>query len=146
MRRLIEYLRLCRRHPRLGVTASVAVVLARLALWLLPFSFLRRLAASRRGEESASANTHGARRLRIASAVRIVSHLVPAATCLTQALAAQALLRLRGDWANLCLGVTRGDQGEFKAHAWLEANGKIVIGDAPDLAGYRQFPLTSSLL
>jgi hypothetical protein len=67
--------------------------------------------------------------------------LVPHATCLTQALAAQTLLRFRGDWAKLCLGVARGDFGEFKAHAWLEADGKVIIGDSPELSRYQRLVL-----
>lgn len=144
MRRLLDYFRLCWRQPLLGVTASFTVILVRLALWILPFRVLRQFSGKPSGEENGSGKVHVARRSRIASAIRIVSRVIPGATCLTQALAAQALLRLRGDWAKLCLGVGRGELGEFKAHAWLEADGKIIIGDSPDLVGYRQFPLASS--
>lgn len=65
---------------------------------------------------------------RIAASVRRVSRYVPAASCLTQALATEFLLARRGQISSLLIGVTKTEEGEFKAHAWLESDGKIIIG------------------
>lgn len=143
MERLANFLRFLRRYPVPGMAALPAVILARLAVMAVPFRFLQRFSAM---PESCEAPTLGdpARQRRIASAVRLASHLIPGATCLTQALAAQCLLRLRGEWPKLCVGVRRSAQGIFEAHAWLEANGQIILGETPDHAGYRRMSLPSA--
>jgi hypothetical protein len=61
-------------------------------------------------------------------AVHVASHYVPAATCLTQAIALQALLTRRGQEASLHIGVARDDKGQFEAHAWVESGGRVIIG------------------
>ena len=70
---------------------------------------------------------------RVAWAVAVASQYVPMATCLTQALATQVLLGWQGHAARLCIGVTHSAAGQFQAHAWVECQGRIVIGgiDAP---------------
>ena len=63
--------------------------------------------------------------------VLVVSSYVPRATCLTQALAGQVLLTHYGYSTVVRVGVTRVDgKGTFQAHAWLESNGKMVIGES----------------
>jgi hypothetical protein len=65
-------------------------------------------------------------------AVRSASAYVPHATCLTQALAAQVLLERCGYPTRLVIGVAPDHKGEaaFRAHAWLESQGVVVIGDS----------------
>jgi hypothetical protein len=49
-------------------------------------------------------------------------------TCLTTALVAQALLSRHGYEARLRIGVRRDQGAPFAAHAWLEREGKIIVG------------------
>lgn len=65
----------------------------------------------------------------IALAVTRASTMVPAATCLTQALAGGFLIHRAGGHATIHFGVSRETAG-FKAHAWLEGGGRILIGGA----------------
>ena len=98
---------------------------ARLGLWLLPFPAIRRWAGGivpARAQSSLPIE-------RLAWSVSAASRLVPRATCLTQALAGQALLARHGHPAHLHLGVARGEAGQFEAHAWLEAGGQVILGD-----------------
>jgi hypothetical protein len=55
-------------------------------------------------------------------------YCVPAATCLTQALATQVLLDQRGQTARTRIGVVKGEDGQLQAHAWVESEGVVVIG------------------
>lgn len=73
---------------------------------------------------------------RIVWAVRRAAQVVPGASCLTQALAAQVMLARRG-WASaLVIGVDRGGDA-FAAHAWLEIDGRPVLGGTDaSLAGH----------
>jgi len=64
----------------------------------------------------------------IARAVATVSRRIPHASCLTQALAAQLLLRVFGYRARVCVGVGRQPTGAFTAHAWVERDGQVLIG------------------
>lgn len=65
---------------------------------------------------------------RVAWSVRLVSHLVPFASCLTKAQACQILLATRGIATTLCLGVRQGRSGTLEAHAWLICGDRLVLG------------------
>jgi hypothetical protein len=97
-------------------------------LWLLPFWTLRRLLAHMMPAHAATHEGNQASIRHIVWAVTVASRYVPAATCLTQALATQVLLRRCGYSANLRIGVARSEAGEFQAHAWVEYQGEVVIG------------------
>ena len=64
----------------------------------------------------------------LAWAVEAASRYVPRATCLVQALALQALCARRGQATALRIGVAHGERRELEAHAWLEGEGRILIG------------------
>jgi hypothetical protein len=138
MRLMRNYLQFCWGHPGLGAAALISVAAFRALLWLTPF---RRL-APHRSFEGGSVCRDAARIHRILTAVRLAAPLVPQATCLTRALAARWLLRLRGESAALCFGVDRGESAGFRAHAWLEIQGRVVLGDLPDLARFRRLTLS----
>ena len=116
------------------------VCFVRLGLWMLPFRVVREKVE----RITISANTSSGPRatqdlgvvLRVASSVRRASRYIPAATCLTQALATQILLARRGQVSHLRIGVSKGQEGELKAHAWVESQGRIVIGQTKDLKSY----------
>lgn len=69
---------------------------------------------------------------RIAWAVQAASRYVPDAACLVQALAAQVLLARNGYQSDLRIGVAL-EQGVLQAHAWVESQGKVLIGGGPVL-------------
>jgi hypothetical protein len=45
-----------------------------------------------------------------------------------QALAAEALLAHRARRPRLHIGVSRGERGSLEAHAWVEDDGRVLIG------------------
>jgi len=67
---------------------------------------------------------------RVARAVARGSRVVPDASCLTQALAAQVLLERHGLPTRLHIGVVRDSGHAVRAHAWVESRGVTVIGGA----------------
>lgn len=76
---------------------------------------------------------------KIAWAIRVVSRYLPGGgNCLVQSLAAQSMLARRGYVSQLRLGAAR-EEGKFKAHAWVECEGQIVIG-AAGVSQYTPFP------
>lgn len=129
MGRLRRFLCLPAAERRLLIKAALLLAVIRLGVRLLPFRILRRLltrvANTPLGPRQA--DHHSAER--IAWAVEAASRHTPGVeSCLVQALTAQVLLNRRGYPAPLHIGVTRGEQGQFQAHAWVESGGKVVIG------------------
>lgn len=141
MKPLCKLLRLPHGERLLLVRAVCLLVAIRLGLGLLPFRTVRRWLtkpvegnAPRVGAPQGSID-------RIVWAVVVASNYVPGTrTCLPRALAAQTLLTRHGYEACLRIGVVKGTAGEFKAHAWVENQGIIVIGDLDNLSHYSPLP------
>jgi transglutaminase superfamily protein len=114
---------------RLFLGTLPVVWIARFGLWLAPFRILEgaaaRIARSRRGAPEPAPGDAA----RVGWAVSSAARFAPGATCLTQALAAEALLRRRGHPVEVRLGVAREDDGRFLAHAWVVSHGRVVVGD-----------------
>jgi len=131
---LVKLARLPWRERFLLAEAAMRLVVAWIALRIVPF---RRL-ARHFGEAKAETPTVGPEdpdlTFRVAWAVRIASRYVPWPTkCLADAIAAQAMLRRREQPTTLYLGVAK-DGEEFGAHAWLRCGTEIITGD--DIATY----------
>lgn len=138
MRRVRKFLGLAASDRHLLLEATLLVAATRLGLWLLPFRTLRHLLDSL----TRPAPTGGqAAPERVAWAVSVASRYIPAATCLTQALATQALLGRRGHRSRLRIGVAKAERGQLEAHAWVELEGNVVIGGAQDIAQYAVLPI-----
>ncbi len=90
-------------------------------------ALLSRITASPRDKRTVAPTT-----AQLAREVRIASCYVPRATCLTQALAGQVFLAHYGYPTIVHVGVTKpeGEVKGFEAHAWLESDGKVVIGES----------------
>lgn len=74
-------------------------------------------------------------------AVRLGAYFLPNRSCLTEALMVQLLFWRRGYPAELCIGVTKQTDGKLVAHAWVESEGQVVIGNVDNLARYARLPL-----
>ena len=114
------------------MVAIGAVAAARLLLWVLPYRLLNTVSEwsayrSRSDYEVWDAQELG---LRIGRDVARAAWLVPRATCLVQALAAQWLITRTGTSAALRFGVAKAAKG-VEAHVWLESGGHVVLGGAP---------------
>jgi hypothetical protein len=60
----------------------------------------------------------------------VASRYVPCATCLVQAFTAQILLGRNGHAGEVHIGVALDDKQGFRAHAWVESEGKVLVGGA----------------
>jgi len=124
LRSLERFLHLPAADRALLVRSVLWLGAARLALWLLPFRVVRRLL----GRAARPTSTAGATTERITWAMAVAQRFVPRATCLPQALAAEALLTRGGHRAELRIGVIKTDEGRLVAHAWVESGGRVVVG------------------
>lgn len=112
------------------LNAVSRVALARVGLWALPLARVRGLVAGVKGRARPDLAPE-----RFVWAVEIASRFVPCATCLVRAVALQGLLRHSGHRSQLLVGVALGEDGTLSSHAWVECEGRIILGQTP-LARY----------
>src|SRR5207248_10673296 len=67
---------------------------------------------------------------RLGWALGAAARRVPGATCLVQALAARILLGRQRIPAVVRIGVARERGAPLESHAWVESEGRVVVGDA----------------
>ena len=65
--------------------------------------------------------------------------IVTGGTCLTKAFVGEWLLRRRGLAVDLRVGVARDDNGGLDAHAWLEVEGRTIIGEVDEMSRFSTF-------
>ena len=124
-----RFLGLSRSDRKSLVVAVGAVATSRLLLWALPYRLLTTV-LERSAGRAAPDREKGDREatgLQIGRDVSRAARIVPRATCLVQALAAQWLILRSGTPAALHFGVAK-DAGGVEAHVWLESGGQVVLG------------------
>jgi hypothetical protein len=126
MRRISKFLNLSSAEQRFLIRAWILLGVIRLGLELFPFSTLRKLLDRLRPKLGSFKKEFSEEQL--VWSVTVVSRYIPKATCLAQALAAQLLLQQAGHQACLHIGVEEAGKGGIKAHAWVESQGRILIG------------------
>lgn len=114
------------------VKATIIIVLVRLGMKLLRYQTLTRIL-----DKTSKADTPTQQDDpvidRVVWAVSAASKYVPVdATCLAQALTAKVMLERRGKRGALQFGVVKDPMGELLGHAWLEIDGRVVIGETVD--------------
>lgn len=71
----------------------------------------------------------------VTRAITTVSRHIGGRTCLAEAAVAYTMLRRRGHDPRLRIGVRRAASA-LEAHAWVECDGMVVIGELPGMTGY----------
>jgi hypothetical protein len=137
MRLLARYQELSGNERRLFFRAILLVVVIRVALWTLPYSMIRSWISRLRKPVRGTRELDRGSIRQVAWAVEASSRRIPAASCLTQAMATQVLLGRLGQASDLRLGVARQPNGRFEAHAWIEIQGRVVNGGA--IEGFHRF-------
>jgi hypothetical protein len=125
---------------RLVLEAAIVLAVVWVGLWVLSFARVRGLIDRYAHQPRVSLDQARPAVGRIGWAVSAVAHRSPVPmTCLRQALAADAILRRRGFVSQLRFGVQLHRNNSFRsleAHAWVECEGAIVVGDIKELADY----------
>ena len=127
MNSLFKFIGLSFEEKVLIIRASALLLYFRAGLFLAPTRLAKKWIQNGESQESAY---HGVREPNIGDivrAVRLCKRFVPYATCLTQALAARRLLSRYGYDAVLKIGVAKSES-KLEAHAWIEVDGKVVLG------------------
>ncbi len=140
MRQARNFLRLGAGDRYFLIKTLILLVAIRLGLSLLRFNTLLKLLTkiSQPCERSqiASKVTVG----KIVWAVNAATRYVPGVKCLARALTTQVLMNQHGQSAELRIGVVKGETGKLEAHAWIEYQGSVVMGNLQDLSRYMPLP------
>ena len=116
------------------------VIVVRAALWLITFRRLQSLLSRVEVRGIRNLDIRAIPVERVAQFVAAASRYVPKASCLTQALVTATMLRRAGHGASLRIGVSPHAGAKFRAHAWVECDGKIVIGRIKDFEDFAPLP------
>ena len=115
---------------RTVVEAWALLWTCRVGLWFAPFPRVLR------GTRFCAERLRSRRPIDAAGAVEAVRRALPLtlrASCLTQALAGWIMLTRHGTESRIRIGVASPGQQGFKAHAWLESGGRVILGDVADV-------------
>ncbi len=135
MRRLRQFLRRSPAERRLLVSALALVPAVSVLLRCVNFGRLRRWGA-RLSAAPSGTRCDAAREEAVIWAVSTAAALIPLRdSCLAEALTAHWLLAAAGRASVVRIGVAPGAGRPFAAHAWLESQGRAVLG-APDGSTY----------
>lgn len=102
----------------------------RVFLWAAPFP---KVLEGTRFCAACFPSRRGLTPVRAVDAIRRALPLTLRASCLTQALAGWIMLRRHGAVSRVRIGVASPEEAGFKAHAWLEVGGRVILGDLEDV-------------
>jgi hypothetical protein len=125
MKILTNFLKQSRVDQKLLITTLLSMITIRLKLYLIPFKRIQRSMERSNNKTKNNIPVH-----KLIWAVQTISNYIPQATCLTKALTAQKLLKKYGYSSQIKIGVGKNINGEFEAHAWVEYDGKVVVGES----------------
>lgn len=124
MRRLKRFAQLTATERRILIRVLFVVGIVRAALSVVSTNAARKVAAKAATGASGSVE-------QLVWAVRVASRYLRGSTCLTQAVAAQALLTQSGFPSQVEIGVAKDDEDDLRrlqAHAWVVCHGQVVLG------------------
>jgi len=130
MQRVKRFLRLPRTERTLLLQAAFSILAVRFALRFLSFERLQVLACRWAGRATTPVSSD-----RIVWAVEAAARHIPASSCLSKALAAQALLARHGYASQLMIGVAKDEALRLEAHAWIICQDRVLIG-GPETGRY----------
>lgn len=120
------------------------LTLIRLGLWLVPFERLWKLSlklGQRPAKAVLPAKTDVQIVRQIVWAVNLSARFTPGgAKCLARALTTKVLLDQRRCPSLFKIGVAKDASGGLDAHAWIEFQGHVVMGQVSKLSEYTSLP------
>jgi hypothetical protein len=131
MKKILRFLFLPYQKKKLLFQSIFLVCVIRICLWIFPFKWLNKLVSYFDSKATDSEQLDWLVVNDVARSIRASCRHIPYASCLTQALAARTLLKLKGQNTQLRIGVDKDGDDKLSAHAWIEADGRIIIGKYP---------------
>jgi hypothetical protein len=138
--KLYQFVTLPGRVQWLYLNAALWLIAVKIGLHLLPFNRLRGWLA-RPGQPNEKPVTIEEMHEIVLAIKRVGRVLAPLRiNCLPQALVGHRLLRHQGFEVRLKIGVLKNHGDQISAHAWLEYQGQVILGDLKGLEQFAVFP------
>ncbi len=138
MGRLSRLLTLSRYERRVILYACLLLNGIRVALWLLPFNLVRHKLAKIASVWVCKDVPASVSLKLMVWAVNIATRYTPGgAKCLVRALTTQLLLTRYGYSHQLHIGVAKSSTDTLEAHAWVECQGRVVVGWLNNLSQFK---------
>lgn len=140
MNKLRKFLALPGKEKGQYMNTAIWLIAVKVGLYLLPFERLRGWLA--RFDEPAGKPAEMEEMRAIVEAIeRVAQALVPLRiNCLPQALVGHRLLSRKGFNVELKIGVLKHPGDQLVAHAWLEYQKRVILGDLRGLEQFAAFP------
>ncbi len=140
MSRLRKFLALPWRGKGLYLNTTFWLLVVKAGLYLLPFERLRGWLA--RVDEPVGKPAEMEEMRAIIEAIERISQMLAPLriNCLPQALVGHRLLGRKGFNVQLKIGVLKHPGDRLAAHAWLEYQGRVILGDLRGLERFAAFP------
>ncbi len=145
MAKILKFIRLSYPERVVFFKAACLIVLVRLGFLMFSFKSVLNLIERIKFEGSGVTDTKRIDADRIAWSVVATSRYIPFTKCLAQALVTQILFARYGYTSQLRIGVAKDGRERLKAHAWVESQGKIVIGNVQDLSRFKALPTLEAI-
>lgn len=128
MKYINQFLKLSRDKKTLLFKTLILMGIIRILLWILPFRKMQNI-IKKLGNWKIGANKKETIS-QLSWGVEVTSKFIPQATCLVKALTAQILFIRSDHPSKLKIGVNKDEFEGLEAHAWLEVEDQIVIGQS----------------
>jgi hypothetical protein len=140
MGKLHQFTALSWREKWLHLKVALWLIAVKAGLCLLPFNRLRTWMARSSQPDGTPLDIKDMHTI-ILAIERISRFLTPLRiNCLPQALVGHGLLRQKGFNVKLRIGVLKNPGDRLAAHAWLEVQGQVVLGNLRGLEQFAAFP------
>nr|WP_319374717.1 lasso peptide biosynthesis B2 protein [uncultured Methanobacterium sp.] len=123
-----SFIRLPSREKLVAIQSLYWVFIIRIMIWIFPFHSVQKRVQKIVANSNPHIN-HSMPMSQLRLMILVAARYVPRATCLIQALAGFILFSKYGYSTSIKIGVLT-ENGEFEAHAWLEHNDSVVLGES----------------
>lgn len=136
MSKLVKFYNLHKQEQKLLVQAYLLLNLIRLGLFFLPFQRLKKLLEDLSRFQKQVNSPITARF--IARAIHYSARLSPGKVmCLAKALTTNTLMNIYDLPCQLNIGVAKSENNHLEAHAWVEVEGRVIVGYLSDLSRFQ---------
>ena len=137
MKKWYELPKLSRGGKKLFLQAYILISMIRLGLYILPFQRLQSLILKAEGLKFFASVVPDATVRAIALSVeRSARYSMGNPMCLAKALTTVVLMSIYDYPYQINIGVAKGKSDNLEAHAWVESEGRVIVGYLPDLSRY----------
>jgi len=145
MRLIRKFMYLSRSDRHFFIKTFCLLAVITLGLHLLQFHHLLKLLTKISQRSNQRQITATVSISKILWAINTATQYIPHAKCLARALTTQVLMTRYGHSAKLRIGVVKQQTGKLQAHAWIEHQGIVVMGNLHELSRYIPLPSLSGV-